>query len=443
MLPLPYNLARRARGVTDGDRSIAQRLAVPVSIAVAVFTFVLLQVLHRLIPATGADFRAMLKGAQDITLGHDLYGPAIQFLGSGHLRTILQMPVTLYVYPPPLAILLRPLNNLPPAVALTLWDAVNVALLAVLYVQIVRLSRAESMRELVLVSAVYGFYPLNMGLGMGQVDILLTLLGFMSYIQYRAGHTVRSGIMLGCMTLVKPTVGILLVFFVARRAWPILLPFLLTLAAGAAASIAAVGAQVLWEYRTVAFGWSEQFGVLPLNQSLHGLVLRVLSPHLDRPPTGLAQLLATALEVLAFLVCAGVVIRLLRHGEPKQPQDGALQFYAAFSVLLLGLPFTENLHFTWLLPGLGLLLVAMAKERRWSLWHPVLICAYLTLALPFAEMVCWSAGTSWTGRLSSSVETYSSVVLALVFCRFSFGSLVATKRQQRRTLLLRSRENAA
>ena len=81
MLPLPYNLARRARGVTDGDRSIAQRLAVPVSIAVAVFTFVLLQVLHRLIPATGADFRAMLKGAQDITLGQDLYGPAIQFLG--------------------------------------------------------------------------------------------------------------------------------------------------------------------------------------------------------------------------------------------------------------------------------------------------------------------------------------------------------------------------
>ena len=85
-----------------------------------------------------------------------------------------------------------PLTNLPPAVALTLWDAVNVALLAVLYVQIVRLSRAESMRELVLVSAVYGFYPLNMGLGMGQVDILLTLLGFMSYIQYRAG-TIQYG----------------------------------------------------------------------------------------------------------------------------------------------------------------------------------------------------------------------------------------------------------
>ena len=104
------------------------------------------------------------------------------------------------------------------------------------------------------------------------------------------------------MTLVKPTVGILLVFFVARRAWPILLPFLLTLAAGAAASIAAVGAQVLWEYRTVAFGWSEQFGVLPLNQSLHGLVLRVLSPHLDRPPTGMAQLLATVLEALFLAV---------------------------------------------------------------------------------------------------------------------------------------------
>ena len=98
-------------------------------------------------------------------------------------------------------------------------------------------------------------------------------------------------------------------------------------------------------------------------------------------------------------------------------------------MLLLGLPFTENLHFTWLLPGLALLYghgegaalepLASSHDRRLP-----------DTCLPFAEMVCWSAGTSWTGRLSSSAETYCCV-LALAFCRSAFFSQVATKGQTR------------
>jgi hypothetical protein len=404
----------------DAARPLAQRLAVPISIVVGVCAFLVLQVIHHFFPESGADFRALLRGAHDLMLGRNIYLPALRFLDAGHLRDILTMPVTLYVYPPPLALVLRPLSLIPPNLALMFWDAINVSLFGVLFVRVVRLSHAQTLRELLLAALIYGFYPLNMGLGTGQVDVLLTLLGLNSYLSYRKGQFGRSGVMLACMTLVKPTVGVLLLFFLARRAWPILVPFCATIAAGVAVSISTVGLQVLWEYRDVAVGWSEQFGVLPLNQSLHGVVLRLLSPGLDLPPSGQKELLATVLEVAVFALCVWIVMRLLRKGEPPRLGDGLLQFYAAFSVLLVALPFTENLHFSWVLPGIGVLLVMTAREHQWRPWHPVLLAAYLCLALPFAESICWSAAATLSGRLSSGIEGYCFIVLTVIFCRFAF-----------------------
>jgi hypothetical protein len=432
MQPDHQRAAEPAGGVTDppaagtttatAPQPLAQRLAVPLSVAVGICAFIVLQIIHHFFPESGADFRALLRGAHDLMLGRNLYLPALHFLDSGHLRTILTMPVTLYVYPPPLALVLRPLSLIPPALALMLWDAVNVSLFGVLFVRVVLLSHARTFRELLLAGLIYGFYPLDMGLGTGQVDILLTLLGLNSYLSYRKGQYGRAGLMLGCMTLVKPTVGVLVLFFLARRAWAILVPFCLTLAAGLVVSVLTVGLQVLWEYRTVAAGWSEQFGVLPLNQSLHGLVLRLLSPGLDLPPSGGKELLATILEVAVFAVSVLLVIRLLRKGEPPRLGDGLLQFYAAFSILLVALPFTENLHFSWVLPGLGVLLVTTARERKWSAWHPVLLIAYLCLALPFAESICWSAAATLSGRLTSGMQGYFFMVLTVIFCRVAFRS---------------------
>ena len=68
-------------------------------------------------------------------------------------------------------------------------------------------------------------------------------------------------------------------------------------------------------------------------------------------------------------------LRLLRHGEPLRARDGALQFYAVFSVLLLGLPFTENLHLTWICQEVALLFISMAREVAPNSSIPVMIGA--------------------------------------------------------------------
>lgn len=407
----------RARRVTVD----VQRLAVPIAIFVALFSFALLQLLHHLAMRPGSDFRAMLRGASDLAAGRDIYAPALRFLEAGHLRGILAMSVTPYVYPPPLALALRPLTALPQGLALMLWDACNVAVAGYLFVRVVRISGAQRVRELLLIGALYAFFPLNMGLGTGQIDATIALLCLGSYLLYRSAHLRRAGILLGAVALIKPTVAVLILYFVCRRSWSLVRSFALTLCAGSALSLGTLGIQRLSEYRAVASGWADQFGVLPMNQSLHGLVLRLLAPGLDLRPVAARASAATILELLTAGIMCLVLVWLLRHEEPQGLFDGGLQFYASFCVILVCLPFTEETHLTWLLPGVGLLFVAMARQRRWYPWHLLAVLSYLWLASPLEEALAWGASASIAGRIQSNLGCFALITLTLAFYRCAFA----------------------
>lgn len=399
----------------------AQRYAVLVATLVAIFTFFVLQVLHGAVPGTGADLRAVLRAARAANHGHDIYAPALQFLDRTNLRQILKMSTTPYVYPPPLALLTLPLTALPLRLAFAVWDALNVTMLAILFVAVIRLSRARAFRELVCLSLIYGFFPLDMGLGNGQIDLTITVLCLSSYLLYRRGRLTSAGIILGTIALIKPTVGIILLYFILRRAWPLVRAFIGTAAAGICLSIVTVGPAMVWEYREVVAGWANAFGVLPLNQSLHGQLSRLLAPALDREPSGLAALLLLACEGIFPLIAALLTWRLLRQPEPHDRRTGVLQFYAVLSVLMLGAPFTENMHLTWLLPGIGILLVGIAQQPRRPR-HIVGFFAFLMLALPLAEKISWGAKANLVGRLASGIDGYGLTALCIVLCMVAFGS---------------------
>jgi hypothetical protein len=326
---------------------------------------------------------------------------------------------------------MRPLTLLPPQQALMLWDLLNVILQGVLFVLVVRLSNARSFRQLCLAAAIYGFFPLNMDLGNGQIDLLITVMSLLAFLCYRSGKLRLAGLLVGAAVLIKPTLAVLLVFFAVRRAWPVVLSCCATIGAGIGVSAVAVGLPVLWEYRTVAAGWANAFGVLPLNQSLHGVVARLVSPARDVPAIGSRGLVSFAAEIILPLLAAVIIWRLTHGGEPASVRKGALQFYAVFTILLLASPFTENIHFTWVVPGAGLLLVVMSQEPRWRPWLAVAIVTYLVLALPFTEYLCWQAGTSLVGRLTSGMECYGLVALCCILCMTGFRALPATSRRPR------------
>jgi hypothetical protein len=389
--------------------------------AASLVTFVVLQFLHHVVVGTGADFRAVLRGASDVARGHDLYSPALAFLNGGHLRNILHMNVTPYVYPPPLALVLRPLTLFSMSHALMIWDMLNVVMQGALFVMVVRVSRARTLKQFLLICTMYGYYPLNMGLGNGQIDLFITVASLAAYLLYRSDRLRRAGILLGLVILIKPTVAVLLLYFAFRKAWRTIAATAATVAAGIGISGLVVGVPMLWEYRTVAAGWANSFGILPLNQSLHGVITRLASPARDLAPTGFGAALALVAEVTLPVAACMLVWRLMRSGEPDSLLAGALQFYAVFAVMLLSSPFTENIHFTWILPGAGLVFVVMSRESRWHAWHAFAIGAYLVIALPFAENVAWQANGSVVGRLVSGTECYGLAVLTAVLCHAGFG----------------------
>lgn len=443
--PLVFLQDASAKG--PDRQHLAQRLAVPVAVCVSAFTFCLLQVLHRLIPATGADFRAVYRGAASLALGHtNIYAPAVSFLNGGNLRHILTMPTTPYVYPPPLAIVLQPLTLLGPDHALMAWDLLNVAMQGVLFVLVVRLTRARTFGELVLAAAVYGFYPLNMGLGNGQVDLLITVAGLASYLLYRSDRPVIAGVMLGAAILIKPTFAVVLLYFAIRRAWPILLSAGAVVGGGVVISAVYIGQAVLFEYRTIAEGWTNAFGVLPLNQSLHGLIARLLSPAQDVPAIGSSGMVSLISELALPVIGLVITVRILQNKEPRSILKGAIQFYTVFAIMMLASPFTENLHLTWILPGAALLLVMMAQDSRPRIWHVVVIATYLLLALPNTEQATWDAGTTIVGRLSSGLECYGLVALCGVLYYIGFRCFPAdsqtTRNARRRDMLPRKLQQA-
>jgi hypothetical protein len=239
---------------------------------------------------------------------------------------------------------------------------------------------------------------------------------------------------LGLIALIKPTVGIILLYFVFRRAWPLVHAFVAAVAVGIGLSLVAVGTSVLWEYRTVAAGWANAFGVLPLNQSMHGEVSRLLAPALDMAPTGISGMFSLCSEIALPFGTALIAWRLLRGAEPVELRLGLFQYYAAFSLLLLGIPFTENMHLSWLLPGIGLLFAHMAQDRSWHPWHAGAVLAYLVLALPFAEWISWRAGATLLGRLSSGLDLYALIALCAVFCTVAFGKSALPKGEKPRQL---------
>jgi 4-amino-4-deoxy-L-arabinose transferase-like glycosyltransferase len=274
----------------------------------------------------------------------------------------------------------------------------------------------------VFVALLYGFFPLDMGLGNGQIDLTITVLCLATYLLYRHGRLGTAGVVLGAIALIKPTVGIILLYFVLRRAWPLVRAFAGTALAGICVSLVTVGPTVVWEYREVAMGWANAFGVLPLNQSIHGQLSRIFAPTLDQQATGIIGALLFIGECAFPLAAAFAAYRLLRRPEPTDLRIGILQYYAVLSLLMLGTPFTENMHLTWLVPGIGILLVSISRERRPRPRDIVAILAFFALALPLAERISWAAGSNLEGRLSSGIDCYGLIALSIVLCMSAFGS---------------------
>lgn len=127
------------------------------------------------------------------------------------------------------------------------------------------------------------FLPIINAYFLGQVQTLLTFLLVASAFLWLRGGRTAPAVMIGVTCWLKPQMALFLVWGLLRRQWSFAVSFCITLMVGLAISLAVFGWHNTVEYSCVLRYLSRHGDALATNQSLNGMLHRVL--HVGSPVT--------------------------------------------------------------------------------------------------------------------------------------------------------------
>lgn len=336
------------------------------------------------------DFKAYYIAAQLLRDRQSIYDPGLQD-EAGSLLGFAPDQVY-YVYPSVLAHLLLPLSRLPIETAARIWNGLNLALLAgALWL----LTKSFDLRHtlgrhypwIIILFALAA--PVFSALRIGQANIwLLFLLAVMVYF-YRDGRLGLAGSALALATVIKIFPAALLIWFLWRREYRVLLAFGGTWVAvlGLNALILAAGG------RDWLLDWRYFTQVLPQvapprqrdNQALAGFLSRFVLSEAGR------------LLLLAGLSLAIVVVTAVATWRVRLPIHERYTYWLALwlpALLLVGgITWTTTLILL-LIPFVILLVVGLAANGRAL---PLVLLLALSYLLINGVRLLSSAGVAFEG----------------------------------------------
>ncbi len=300
--------------------------------------------------------------------------------------------------------------------------------LILLLVRDLRRAAASVERQLLGAALAVWLIPVQTSVNFGQMDIPILLLLWLARDLYRRPNgAVWCGVAIGVAACLKPSPVVLLVFFLVRADWRVILGAVGTALAHLLVSSALLGGFGVW------FEWA--FQVLPhllggstnyANQTFNGLVYHLYAdPKLLlslAPPPALpaARLLAMLLN-LAFLGGAAYLAwRFARRGA-------GVKFDLGYSLFIVVMLVTSSIswehYYTWLLFPLAVLLRPDAGwfggERDWP-WAALGLLAYvLVIVTPRFYLLDDRSlyDTYWALRLIIPLKVYGSALIALLLAR--------------------------
>jgi len=227
------------------------------------------------------------------------------------------------------------------------------------------------------------FFPLLKALSLGQMQVLLDLLfTFACYFLVRA-KPAWAGALVGLSTLVKPQLGLLLVWAAIRRDWRFAAGMISVAATGFVVSLLVYGIHWPLDYVRVLQFLSAHGESHFANQSVNGLVNRLvgngvnvswLGPSRFAPYNAVVYA-ATAISSLVF-VAVGLASGLRRAGV-DQPLGAFLIAGIAFT---LASPVAWQHHFGMLLPAFVFCLVVLAGGSAGRSWPGVMLALTFVVA---------------------------------------------------------------
>ena len=235
----------------------------------------------------------------------------------------------------------------------------------------------------VAVCSVYLFFPLTGGYTVGNIQNFLTALVAIAMFCFMRGRSVAAGFLLGIAVLVKPHIGVMLVWALVRRDWRFAGGMIAALAAGSLLSLSMYGWPVHAAYLELLqylSGRGESYaGSHTFESALYRLMhlgnnVSFDAWHRTLQPVAWIHWTATALG-LATMVWAFWA----RKGDA--PVQRMLDFGSAYMAIVIASPVAYEHHFGLsylLLPATALLMVVNAAQDRAA--RIALPLAYLCLA---------------------------------------------------------------
>jgi hypothetical protein len=343
--------------------------------------------------STGQDYQAISRAAGEVAVGGNPYAHAVAFGRSPNFKEFMSWNVAPYVYPPLVAILMRPLLWLPVDAAFELWTWFNLMLLvgsAVLVAQAFTSSNSglRAGYFFLALTLFVTYNPIQLDLMLGQIDLLIIFLLILTYFAYYKGYDVGTSATLALAITIKPIVIPLLLFFAWKRRWRIVIIAVLLTGILTIIGFSMIGWAYLPDYIEINRLWSRgPMLAFPFNQSPNGLAIRLFTSNIYTQPLFEASLLRNGLPILVgMLAIGGWLLTVSRTDQPQAPVN-RLEYGLTITSLLLISPLVGQNHFTWLVVSLvGLLIVALDTLKEIKGYFLLAVGLLITLYLGYPDL---------------------------------------------------------
>lgn len=283
--------------------------------------------------------------------------------------------------PPFFTLISFPLAYLSYPHALLLWTLISIlagALGILLLQQKLDPQHFSLSCALLLLIALFSYFPSFVNLQFGQVSLLLLLLLVCGWRAARNGSAINAAIFLGLATSLKPFIGLFLFYFLMRKEWRGLCAFFATLLTCAliAALFLGMDSYVAYYHTCQQIKWAAS----NWNASFYGFLLRlwggIESNVALLPVPGLVTYLYPFVAGLFFLA----IIQFLR---PAVDIQGEQKLDLDFSVIIVGMLLLSPLGWIYYFPLLSiplLILWQFSKKGIYPIALPLFLMACLFLS---------------------------------------------------------------
>ena len=373
------------------------------SVALAVVLGSLLSVAAAVVQSpVSSDFAKFYASAQLLARGQDMYAPIpVDVYGPlppNYTPTRQELHGNLN--PPQVILLLLPFVALPIYSALQVWAMMSLGL-GLLSCALVWYAANPPPRRLAdlfwLCCAFLLYIPTLTALRLGQLTFLTFLLLVLAWQAVRTGHEVTAGILIGLALTIKLFIGIVVIYFLFRRRWKIVVLAGLVFSATTLIGALAAGWQSYVRFEAVlgSVTWYAAGG----NASLAGVSTRLFGGSdtqslLDLPMLGSWVTNAATVASLAVLL-----VLAWPRTNLRQNQVDALGLGMAFCFSLLISPLGWSYYFP-------VLLVAVypaweqnmydSKAARWLIIAALVLSALPPLGIKPTELQGWGVLLSST-----------------------------------------------